>query len=145
MKATEVTDLVIAALQSGKYGFIRCNFPNGDMVGHTGNCLATEIAVETVDLCLARIKKVVDEVGAILCVTADHGNADQMLEKNKKGGVAPRTAHSLNPVPFIVYDPAERHELKEGTHFGLANVAPTIVDLMGIEPFASWEESMLKH
>ena len=70
---------------------------------------------------------------------------EQMLEKNKKGGVAPRTAHSLNPVPFIVYDPAERHELKEGTHFGLANVAPTIVDLMGIEPFASWEESMLKH
>ena len=145
MKATEVTDLVIAALQSGKYGFIRCNFPNGDMVGHTGNCLATEIAVETVDLCLARIKKVVDEVGAILCVTADHGNADQMLEKNKKGGVAPRTAHSLNPVPFIVYDPNGRHELKEGNHFGLANVAPTIVDLMGIEPFASWEESMLKH
>ena len=145
MKATEVTDLVIAALESGKYGFIRCNFPNGDMVGHTGNCLATEIAVETVDLCLARIKKAVDEAGAILCVTADHGNADQMLEKNKKGGVAPRTAHSLNPVPFIVYDPAERHELKEGTHFGLANVAPTIVDLMGIEAFPSWEESMLKH
>ncbi|MBQ7849573.1 MAG: 2,3-bisphosphoglycerate-independent phosphoglycerate mutase, partial [Clostridia bacterium] len=144
MKATEVTDLVIAALQSGKYGFIRCNFPNGDMVGHTGNCLATEIAVETVDLCLARIKKVVDEVGAILCITADHGNADQMLEKNKKGGVAPRTAHSLNPVPFIVYDPNGRHELKEGNGFGLANVAPTIVDLMGIEPFASWEESMLK-
>ncbi len=143
MKATEVTDLVIAALQSGKYGFIRCNFPNGDMVGHTGNCLATEIAVETVDLCLARIKKVVDEVGAILCVTADHGNADQMLEKNKKGGIAPRTAHSLNPVPFIVYDPNGRHELKEG-NFGLANVAPTIVDLMGIKPFDSWEESMLK-
>ncbi len=144
MKATEVTDLVIAALESGKYGFIRCNFPNGDMVGHTGSCLATEIAVETVDLCLARIKKVVDEVGAILCITADHGNADQMLEKTKKGGVAPRTAHSLNPVPFIVYDPNGRHELKEGADFGLANVAPTIVDLMGIEPFASWEESMLK-
>ena len=77
-------------------------------------------------------------------MTADHGNADQMLEKNKKGGVAPRTAHSLNPVPFIVYDPAERHELKEGNNFGLANVAPTIVDLMGIEAFPSWEESMLK-
>ena len=67
-----------------------------------------------------------------------------LLEKNKKGGVAPRTAHSLNPVPFIVYDPAERHELKEGNTFGLANVAPTIVDLMGLEPFASWEASMLK-
>ena len=67
------------------------------MVGHTGNLLATEIAVETVDLCLARIRKACDEHGAILLVTADHGNADQMLEKNKKGGVAPRTAHSLNP------------------------------------------------
>ena len=144
MKATEVTDLVIAALEKGKYGFIRCNFPNGDMVGHTGNLLATEIAVETVDLCLARIKKACDEHGAILLVTADHGNADQMLEKNKKGGVAPRTAHSLNPVPFIVYDKDEKHALKEGSGFGLANVAPTVAQLLGIKPYDCWEESMLK-
>ena len=144
MKATEVTDLVIAAIESGKYGFIRCNFPNGDMVGHTGNLLATEIAVETVDLALARIRKACDDNGAILLVTADHGNADQMLEKNKKGGVAPRTAHSLNPVPFIVYDKDERHELKEGNHFGLANVAPTVAQLLGLKPFDCWEESMLK-
>lgn len=144
MKATEVTDLVIDALKSGKYGFIRCNYPNGDMVGHTGNLLATEIAVETVDLCLNRVKKACDEYGAILCVTADHGNADQMLEKNKKGGVAPRTAHSLNPVPFIIYDKDERHELKEGNQFGLANVAPTIAQLLGVKPFENWEESMLK-
>ena len=144
MKATEVTDLVLAAMETGKYGFIRCNFPNGDMVGHTGNCLATEIAVETVDLCLARIKKACDEMGAILVVTADHGNADQMLEKNKKGGIAPRTAHSLNPVPFIVYDKDERHELKEGNAFGLANVAPTVAELLGLKPYDCWEESMLK-
>ncbi|MBP3452852.1 MAG: 2,3-bisphosphoglycerate-independent phosphoglycerate mutase [Clostridia bacterium] len=144
MKATEVTDLVIAALEKGRYGFIRCNFPNGDMVGHTGNVLATEIAVETVDLCLARIKKACDEHGAILLVTADHGNADQMLEKNKKGGIAPRTAHSLNPVPFIVYDKDEKHELKEGNHFGLANVAPTVAQLLGLKPYDCWEESMLK-
>ena len=144
MKATEVTDLVLAAMETGKYGFIRCNFPNGDMVGHTGNCLATEIAVETVDLCLARIKKACDEKGAILVVTADHGNADQMLEKNKKGGVAPRTAHSLNPVPFIVYDKDEKHELKEGNTFGLANVAPTVAELLGLKPYECWEESMLK-
>lgn len=143
MKATEVADLVIKAIESGKYGFIRCNFPNGDMVGHTGNCLATEIAVETVDLQLARIKKACDEHGVILCVTADHGNADQMLEKNKKGGVQPRTAHSLNPVPFIIYDKDERHEMKEG-HFGLANVAPTVAELLGIKPYDCWEESMLK-
>lgn len=143
MKATEVADLVIKAIESGKYGFIRCNFPNGDMVGHTGNCLATEIAVETVDLQLARIKKACDEHGAILCVTADHGNADQMLEKNKKGKVAPRTAHSLNPVPFIIYDKDARHEMKDG-QFGLANVAPTVAELLGLKPYECWEESMLK-
>ncbi len=144
MKATQITDLVIKALESGKYGFIRCNFPNGDMVGHTGNCLATEIAVETVDLCLARIKKVVEDTGAILLVTADHGNADQMLEKDKKGNIAPRTAHSLNPVPFIIYDPDAKHELKEDPTFGLANVAPTVAQLLGIKPYDCWKESMLK-
>lgn len=144
MKATEITDLVVDAIKSGKYGFIRCNYPNGDMVGHTGNLLATEIAVESVDLCLARVKKACDAYGAILCVTADHGNADQMLEKNKKGKISVRTAHSLNPVPFIVYDKDERHELKDGHGFGLANVAPTVAGLLGIKPFDSWEESMLK-
>ena len=144
MKATEITDLVVDAIKSGKYGFIRCNYPNGDMVGHTGNLLATEIAVESVDLCLARVKKACDEYGAILCVTAAHGNADQMLEKNKKGKISVRTAHSLNPVPFIVYDKDERHELKDGHGFGLANVAPTVAGLLGIKPFDSWEESMLK-
>ena len=141
MKATEITDLVIEALKSGEYGFIRCNYPNGDMVGHTGNLLATEIAVESVDLQLARVKAACDEAGAILVVTA--GNSDQMLEKNKKGKVEVRTAHSLNPVPFIIYDKDTRHEMKEGS-FGLANVAPTVAGLMGLKPFDSWEESMLK-
>ena len=143
MKATEIADKVIEAIESKKYGFIRCNFPNGDMVGHTGNLDATEIAVESVDLQLARIKKVCDDANCILVVTADHGNSDQMLEKNKKGNVEVRTAHSLNPVPFIIYDKDEKHEMKQGA-FGLANVAPTIAGLMGIKPFDSWEESMLK-
>ena len=144
MKGTEITDLVIRAIESGKYGFIRCNYPNGDMVGHTGSLPATEIAVETVDLCLARVKKAVEEAGAILIVTADHGNADQMLEKDKKGNVSVRTAHSLNPVPFIIYDPDCRHEMKEDPSFGLANVAPTVAELLGIKPYDCWEESMLK-
>ena len=143
MKATQITDLVIKAMESGAYGFIRCNYPNGDMVGHTGNLLATEIAVESVDLCLARLKKAADELGFILVITADHGNADQMLEKDKKGNVAPRTAHSLNPVPFIVYDKDARHELKNGA-FGLSNVAPTVAGLLGIKPYDCWDESMLK-
>ena len=143
MKATEVADCVMDAMKSHKYGFIRCNFPNGDMVGHTGSLDATEIAVESVDLQLARIKKVCDAEGYILVVTADHGNSDQMLEKNKKGNIEVRTAHSLNPVPFIIYDKDERHEMKQGA-FGLANVAPTVAGLLGIKPYDSWEESMLK-
>lgn len=144
MKGTEITDLVIAAIESGKYGFIRCNFPNGDMVGHTGNLEATEIAVETVDLCLTRIRKACDEHGCILVVTADHGNSDQMLEKNKKGVVSVRTAHSLRPVPFIIHDPDERHEMDTESPFGLANVAPTVVELLGLKPYDCWEKSMLK-
>ncbi len=144
MKGTEIADLVIAAIESGKYGFIRCNFPNGDMVGHTGNLYATEIAVETVDLCLTRILKACDEHGCILVVTADHGNSDQMLEKNKKGVVSVRTAHSLNPVPFIIHDKDARHEMDTESPFGLANVAPTVVELLGIKPYDCWEKSMLK-
>ena len=144
MKGTEITDLVIEAIESGKYGFIRCNFPNGDMVGHTGNLYATEIAVETVDLCLTRIKKACDDHHCILIVTADHGNSDQMLEKDKKGNISVRTAHSLNPVPFIIHDPDERHEMDTESPFGLANVAPTVVDLLGLKPYACWEKSMLK-
>ena len=144
MKGTEITDLVIEAIESGKYGFIRCNFPNGDMVGHTGNLYATEIAVETVDLCLTRIRKACDEHGCILVVTADHGNSDQMLEKNKKGVVSVRTAHSLRPVPFIIHDPDERHEMDTESPFGLANVAPTVVELLGLKPYDCWEKSMLK-
>ena len=144
MKGTEITDLVIAAIESGKYGFIRCNFPNGDMVGHTGNLYATEIAVETVDLCLTRILKACDEHNCILVVTADHGNSDQMLEKNKKGVVSVRTAHSLRPVPFIIHDKDARHEMDTERPFGLANVAPTVVELLGLKPYDCWEKSMLK-
>ena len=144
MKGTEITDLVIGAIESGKYGFIRCNYPNGDMVGHTGNLYATEIAVETVDLCLTRIQKACDEHGCILVVTADHGNSDQMLEKNKKGVVSVRTAHSLRPVPFIIHDADERHELDTEGDYGLANVAPTVVELLGLKPYDCWEKSMLK-
>ena len=138
MKGTEITDLVIAAIESGKYGFIRCNFPNGDMVGHTGNLYATKIAVETVDLCLTRILKACDEHNCILVVTADHGNSDQMLEKNKKGVVSVRTAHSLRPVPFIIHDKDARHEMDTESPFGLANVAPTVVELLGLKPYDCW-------
>ena len=142
MKSAEVTDAVIEAMESGKYDFIRCNYPNGDMVGHTGNLDATITAVEAVDLGLARVLKAADKCGVTVLITADHGNADEMLEKDKKGNVAPRTAHSLNEVPFIVYS-KNSYELKDGA-FGLANVAPTVATIFGIEPYSSWEESMIK-
>ena len=144
MKATEITDRVIGAIASGKYQFIRCNLPNGDMVGHTGNLVATEIAMEAVDLCLGRILNACDEYGCILLVTADHGNSEQMLEKNKKGETTVRTAHSLDPVPFIIHDRDEHHELDMETSFGLANVAPTVAELLGLEPYDCWEQSMLR-
>ena len=141
MKSAEVTDAVIEAVKSGKYGFIRCNYPNGDMVGHTGNLDATIVGVEAVDLGLARLIPVVKEAGYILVITADHGNADEMLEKNKKGVISVRTAHSLNPVPFIVYNAG--CEIAEG-EFGLSNVAATVAKLMGYAPDAHWNAPIIK-
>lgn len=142
MKSAEITDDIIKAIESEKYDFIRCNYPNGDMVGHTGNMDAVIISVEAVDLCLARLLKVVDKYDITLLVTADHGNADEMLEKNKKGEVQVRTAHSLNQVPFIIYDKNTRYEIKEGA-YGLANVAPTIAAIFGLTAPESWEKSMI--
>ena len=139
MKAAEVTDKVIAAIESGKYGFIRCNYPNGDMVGHTGNMDATRIAVESVDLELRRVWNACKAHGCTLLVTADHGNSDEMLQKD--GTLQPKTAHSLNPVPFIVCE--EGRALKDGK-FGLANVAPTVLQLMGLKAPGCWLEGMLK-
>ena len=141
MKSAQITDAVIEAMESGKYDFIRCNYPNGDMVGHTGNLDATITAVESVDLGLARILKVADELGTTVLITADHGNADEMLEKNKKGDIQVRTAHSLNPVPFIIYSKNE-YVIKEG-NYGLANVAPTVAAIFGIKPYDSWLASMI--
>ena len=112
------------------------------MVGHTGSIPATIIGVEAVDLCLERIVRAVDECGAVLLVTADHGNADEMLEKTKSGGYGPKTAHSLNPVPFVIYDPDFKHEIRGGD-YGLANVAPTIAALLGVAPPATWEKCMI--
>jgi len=142
MKAAEVTDRLMEALRSGKYDFLRVNYPNGDMVGHTGSFNATRISVEAVDLCLARLIKVVDEMGAILVVTADHGNADEMFEKVKSGTAKAKTSHTLNPVPFIIYDKHQRHEIKEGS-YGLANVAATVATLLEIDYPTAWEKSMI--
>jgi 2,3-bisphosphoglycerate-independent phosphoglycerate mutase len=142
MKAAEVTDKLINALRSNKFDFLRANYPNGDMVGHTGSFNATRIAVEALDLCLARVVKAADEAGAILVVTSDHGNAEEMLEKSKGGTAKAKTSHTLNPVPFIIHDKTKRHEIKAGS-FGLANVAATISVLLGIKPSNLWEDSII--
>ncbi len=142
MKCAEITDDVIAALKSGKYDFIRCNFPNGDMVGHTGNLDAVITSMSALDLMLTRLEKACAELGVTLVVTADHGNADEMLERNKKGQIQVRTAHSLNPVPFIICDPEREIRFGEGP-YGLANVAPTVAQLFGIEAPSCWEPGML--
>ncbi len=141
MKAVEITDRMVENMASHKFEFLRCNFPNGDMVGHTGVMEAVVTAMEAVDKGVGRIIEAGRKYGYIVCVTADHGNADQMTE-TKKGKTSVRTAHSLNPVPFIIFDPDARHEIKEGK-YGLANVAPTIVKLLGLEAPACWEASMV--
>ena len=141
MKSKEITEHMIAAMESKKYDFLRCNFPNGDMVGHTGVMSAVVTAMECVDQSVGEIVEAAKRLGYLVLVTADHGNADQMTE-TKKGKTSIRTAHSLNPVPFIICDPDETHALKEGK-FGLANVAPTVATLLGLEKPACWEESMV--
>ncbi len=142
MKSADIVDDLIEAIKSKKYDFLRCNFPNGDMVGHTGSMQATIIGVESVDIGLARLKAVCDEEGVTMLVTADHGNADEMLEKNKKGEIQVRTAHSLNPVPFIIYDKDVKYTIKDG-NYGLANVAPTVVKMFGLKAPDCWEDSMI--
>ena len=141
MKSVEITDKLVAAMESGNFDFLRCNYPNGDMVGHTGVMEAVITAMECVDAGLGRVLEAADRLGYTVLITADHGNADQMTE-TKKGKTSIRTAHSLNPVPFIVYDKDTAYSLKEGS-FGLANVAPTVAAMMGIEAPECWEESMI--
>ena len=155
MKCAEITDKLIECLESGKYKYLRVNFPNGDMVGHTGNFLATECSMEALDLQLARILKVVDALHGAAIITADHGNADEMYEldkktgapkKDKNGNCKAKTSHTLNPVPCIIYDnfSKDAYEMKPDTgKFGLSNVAATTAMLLGYEPAAVWDESLI--
>ena len=141
MKSKEITEAMVEAMESGKYQFLRCNFPNGDMVGHTGDLNAVIYAMECVDAGLKAILDTADKCGYTVLVTADHGNADQMTE-TKKGKTSVRTAHSLNPVPFIIYDKDTNWTVKEGD-FGLANVAPTVVKMMDLQAPDCWEDSVV--
>ena len=141
MKCKEITEALVAAMASKQYDFLRCNYPNGDMVGHTGVMEAVVTAMECVDAGLKAILEAADKYGYTVLITADHGNADQMTE-TKKGKTSVRTAHSLNPVPFIIYDTDRNWTIRDGA-FGLANVAPTVVKMMGLTAPACWEDSMI--
>lgn len=156
MKCAEITDKLIECLRSGKYKYLRVNFPNGDMVGHTGSFPATECSMEALDLQLARLLRVVDELHGAALITADHGNADEMYEidkktgeskHNKDGSPKAKTSHTLNPVPFIVYDnfTSDKYRVKVGRgDFGLSSVAATTVNLLGYEAPQMWDESMVE-
>ena len=141
MKSREITEKMVENMASKKFNFLRCNFPNGDMVGHTGVMDAVVYAMECVDNGLAAILEAADKYGYTVLITADHGNADQMTE-TKKGKTSVRTAHSLNPVPFIIYDKDHDWKIIEG-NYGLANVAPTVVKMMGLTAPECWEASMV--
>ncbi|MBK7955150.1 MAG: 2,3-bisphosphoglycerate-independent phosphoglycerate mutase [Candidatus Accumulibacter sp.] len=155
MKAAEIADAMIEAMQSGQYRTLRCNFANGDMVGHTGSFRAATMAIEAVDLQLARILPVVKALGGVALITADHGNADEMYEIDKKtkqpaqnadGSFKAKTSHTLNPVPFILYDPVTGGKLglKQTETAGLSNIAATITNLLGFEKHAKWDDSLLE-
>ena len=152
MKSAETADALMEALRSQSYEFLRVNFAGGDMVGHTASMAATRLAVEAIDLAIGRIAQVVQSLGGRLIVTADHGNADDKVERNAQGDPLydatglpiGRTAHSLNPVPFIVRDfggdlPPLRSDLPEA---GLANVAETILQLLDLPIPSDYEPSV---
>ena len=156
MQCALITDALIDALKSGKYPCLRVNFPNGDMVGHTGSLAATICSLEALDLQLGRILSVVDELHGVALITADHGNADEMAEVDKKtgapklnkdGSYKAKTSHTLNPVPLVIYDNfyADSYTVKEdrGT-FGLSNVAATAVNLLGYKAPEMWDESVIE-
>ena len=126
MSANEVTEKVIEAINSKKYNCIILNYANPDMVGHTGNLEATIKAIETIDNAVGKVVKEIQKQNGVLIITADHGNAEQMID-NKTG--EPHTAHTTNPVPLILIG-MENIELKQGK---LADIAPTMLDIMGLE------------
>lgn len=154
MKAVEISDTLIQALQSGRHRFLRVNYANGDMVGHTGVRKAAIEAVETVDQQLGRLLEVVEQLQGVTLVTADHGNSDEMYEWDKKkktfktkadGSYAAKTAHTLNPVTCVVVDPlfADDYHLAALEVPGLSNVAATVFNLLGYQAPEDYDPSLL--
>ena len=125
MSANEVAAACVERIESGNYDVIILNFANCDMVGHTGVYEAARLAVETVDRCVGQVVEATSKMGGITLITADHGNSEQMFQDD---GVSPMTAHTTNPVPFCIVGASV--QLRDGI---LADIAPTMLDLMGLE------------
>jgi len=155
MKCAEVTDAVIDEITHHKYDLVRINYANGDMVGHTGNLHATIIAVEAVNLALGRLLAKINELGGVAIITADHGNADEMYQYDKKKGDFKRdsdgtpialTSHTLNRIPCWLYDPTSSlpWKLKENMEVRrLSNIAATAINLLGYEAPDFYDPSLI--
>ncbi len=141
MKSAEITDILLDKISD--YQFVRVNYPGGDMVGHFAELEPTIVAIEAIDLQLARLAKKVDELGGMMIITADHGNAEELLSKD---GV-PKTSHTTNPVPCIFYDNTRNAKIYRSANLegpGLANLAATIATLMGLPDYpAPWQPPVI--
>jgi len=153
MKCAEIADKVIEVINKGDFELIKLNFPNGDMVGHTGNFQATLASIEIMDIQIGRIRDAIEGAGGILILTADHGNSDDMFERNKRGEIVfrddgkpkPKTSHSLNPVPFLLYDPLYSGEysieFREG--LGISSIAGTCINLLGYQAPEDYDKGVI--
>ncbi len=156
MKAAEITDVTLAHLGQNNCDFARINYANGDMVGHTGNLRSTIISIEALDLALGRLLKGVERLGGAVLVTADHGNAEQMFERDKKSGAInydasgkakALTSHTLNKVPLTLFDPLKQCPLlihNSEQSLGLANLAATSLEILGLVPPDDYAFSLLR-
>ncbi len=158
MKAFEITELVIDRMKKGSFDFGRINFPNGDMVGHTGNLEASIVAMSTVDLCIGRLMKAAEETGTLLIITADHGNCDEMFDTTKEGPAdwrslafstrpKPKTSHTLNPVPLYIFDGSKRNDFRLRSGFSEASIGyipNTALTLMGLKEKGDFLPSLVE-
>jgi len=153
MKCAEIADRVIAEVESGKWDLIKLNFPNGDMVGHTGVFQAVVCSMEGMDIQIGRIWEAVKKTGGVMVVTADHGNADDMYEHGKDGSLKlkndgepkSKTSHSLNPVPCIVCDSAYNGEYSKElkTGLGISSIPATLMNFLGYDAPADYDPSVI--
>ena len=141
MRTAEITDKVLEKLSD--YKFVRINYPGGDMVGHTADIEATIVAMEAIDLSLARIMRKVSEMGGCMIIVADHGNAEELLDAEGK----PKTSHTTNKVPCIICDDTDnrqKYELNDLDNPGLSNIASTVATLLGLDAPEGWNKSLIK-